>query len=110
MSFFDSEFVRAEMAEIHELQEEIYGNVMQFAYMNNEDKSRHIIILERLIEKQKIMYTRLSLSDDPEAKKMLNEIIKSAAMMGLPQNVDMNIVWKQMTDMVGMMKQHLDIS
>ena len=110
MSFFDSEVVRAEMAEIHELQEEIYGNVMQFTFMNNEDKSRHIIILEKLIEKQKIMYTRLSLSDDPEAKKMLNEIIKSAAMMGLPQNVDMNIVWKQMTDMVGMMKQQLDIS
>tara|TARA_B100001250_G_scaffold346737_1_gene316700 strand:+ start:883 stop:1215 length:333 start_codon:yes stop_codon:yes gene_type:complete len=110
MSFFDSEFVRAEMAEIHELQEEIYGNVMQFAYMNNEDKTKHILILERLIEKQKIMYTRLSLSDDPEAKKMLDEITKSAAMMGLPQNVDMNIVWKQMTDMVGMMKQQLDIS
>ena len=110
MSFFDSEFVRAEMTEIHELQEEIYGNVMQFTFMNNEDKSRHILILEKLIEKQKIMYTRLSLSDDPEAKKMLDEIIKSAAMMGLPQNVDMNIVWKQMTDMVGMMKQQLDIS
>ena len=110
MSFFDSEFVRAEMAEIHELQEEIYGNVMQFTFMNNEDKSKHILILERLIEKQKIMYTRLSLSNDPEAKKMLDEIIKSAAMMGLPQNVDMNIVWKQMTDMVGMMKQQLDIS
>tara|TARA_E500000305_G_scaffold15083_2_gene10752 strand:+ start:1404 stop:1736 length:333 start_codon:yes stop_codon:yes gene_type:complete len=110
MSFFDSEFVRSEMAEIHELQEEIYGNVMQFTFMNNEDKSRHILILEKLIEKQKIMYTRLSLSDDPEAKKMLDEIIKSAAMMGLPQNVDMNIVWKQMTDMVGMMKQQLDIS
>ena len=98
------------MAEIHERQEEIYGNVMQFTFMNNEDKSRHILILEKLIEKQKIMYTRLSLSDDPEAKKMLDEIVKSAAMMGLPQNVDMNIVWKQMTDMVGMMKQQLDIS
>ncbi len=110
MSFFDSEFVRAEMAEIHELQEEIYGNVMQFTFMNNEDKSRHIIILEKLIEKQKIMYARLSLSDDPDAKKMKDEITKSAEMMGISKDVDMNIVWKQMTDMVSMMKQHLDIS
>ena len=35
MSFFDSEFVRAEMAEISELQEEVYSNVMNFGYMNN---------------------------------------------------------------------------
>ncbi len=78
--------------------------------MNNEDKSRHILILEKLIEKQKIMYARLSLSDDPQAKKMKEEIMKSASMMGLPSNVDMNIVFQQMSDMVGLMKQQLDIS
>ena len=56
------------------------------------------------------MYARLSLSDDSEAKKMKEEITKSALMMGLPTNVDMNIVFKQMSDMVGLMKQQLDIS
>ena len=35
MSFFDSEIVRAEMAEIHELQEDVYENFMRFPYMNN---------------------------------------------------------------------------
>ena len=40
--------------------------------------------LKDLIEKQKILYTRLSLSDDPEAKKMKENIIESASMMGLP--------------------------
>ena len=33
MSFFDSEVVRAEMSEINELQEEIYGNVFKFPTM-----------------------------------------------------------------------------
>ena len=108
MSFFDSEFVRAEMAEIHELQEEIYGNVMQFAYMNNEDKTKHILILERLIEKQKIMYTRLSLSDDPEAQKMKDKIIQGAASMGLPQSVDMNSLFTEMGQVVQKMKDQLD--
>ena len=42
MSFFDSEIVRAEMTEISELQEEVYGQIMKFAYMNHEDKSYHI--------------------------------------------------------------------
>ena len=110
MSFFDSDIVRAEMAEISELQEEIYNNVMKFTYMNTEDQTHHISQLDRLISKQKIMYARLSLSDDPQAKKMKEEVMKSASMMGLPSNVDMNIVFQQMSDMIGLMKQQLDIS
>ena len=107
MSFFDSDIVRAEMAEIAELQEEVYANVMRFPYMNDSDKLHHINILERLIEKQKIVYARLSLSDAPAAKQMKEDITKSASMMGLPQQVDMNAIFKQMADMVGMMKQQL---
>ena len=49
MSFFDSEVVRAEMAEINELQEEIYGNVFKFPTMKTEDKKYHVEILERLL-------------------------------------------------------------
>ncbi len=108
MSFFDSDIVRAEMAEIQELQEEVYANVMKFTYMNNADKLYHIKILERLIEKQKIVYARLSLSDDPQAKAMKKELHQSAAMMGLPSHVDMNIVFSQMSQMISMMKQQLD--
>ena len=67
MSFFDSEVVRAEMAEISELQEEVYSNVFKFQNMSSADKKYHIEILERLMEKQEVMYTRLSLSDDSDA-------------------------------------------
>ena len=49
MTFFDSEIVRAEMAEISELQEDVYSNVMKFHYMNDEDKSYHINLLDKLI-------------------------------------------------------------
>ena len=108
MSFFQSEVVRAEMAEIHELQEEVYGNVFKFQSMSTEDKSYHVNILEKLIEKQRVMYTRLSLSDDPAAKKMKQEIVESAFMMGLPKNVDMNKVWSDMTKMVDIMKKQID--
>ena len=110
MTFFDSEIVRAEMAEISELQEEVYSNVMKFHYMNDEDKIYHIEILDKLIGKQKILYARLSLSDDPEAKQMCQEIRKSATIMGLPAEVDMNIVFGQMAQMISVMKQQLDIS
>ena len=108
MSFFDSDIVRAEMAEIQELQEEVFDNVMKFQYMNDTDKLHHITTLERLIEKQKIVYARLSLSDDPDAKQMKEEILKSAVMMGLPKNVDVNLMFNQMSEMMKVMRQQLD--
>ena len=81
MSFFDSDVVRAEMAEIQELQEEVYTNVFKYPMMKKEDQRYHVEILERLCEKQKVMYTRLSLSDDPQAKQMKQNIIQGAASM-----------------------------
>ena len=109
MTFFQSDVVRAEMAAISELQEEIYTNVFKFPTMSKEDQRYHIEILERLLEKQKVMYTRLSLSDDPEAKMMKDSIIQSAKSMGLPSNVDVNLMFDQMSKMVEMMRGQLDL-
>jgi hypothetical protein len=108
MSFFDSEVVRAEMAEIHELQEEVYTNVFKYPMMTKEDQRYHVEILERLCDKQRVLYTRLSLSDDPQAKKMKEKIIQGAASMGLPQSVDMNSLFTEMGQVVQNMKDQLD--
>ena len=106
--FFQSEVVRAELAEIQELQEEVYSNFFKFPSMSKEDQLYHVDTLETLLEKQKIVYTRLSLSDDPEAKKMKEHIIAGAKDMGLPTNVDMNIVFNDMMKMVKLMKNSVD--
>ena len=108
MSFFDSEVVRAEMTEIQELQEDVYTNVFKFSSMNKEEKLFHVGLLEKLIEKQKILYTRLSLSDDPDAKMMKDNIVDSAKMMGLPNGTDMNVVFSNMTKMLDVMKKSID--
>jgi hypothetical protein len=108
MSFFNSELVRSEMTEISELQEEVYQNVFKFPTMSKEDKLYHVSILEKLLSKQKILYTRLSLSDDPEAIQMKERIAESALMMGLPSNVDMNLIFSNMSKMLEVMKQQID--
>ena len=108
MSFFDSEVVRAEMTEISELQDDVYRNVFNFPEMNKEEQLFHVGLLERLIEKQRVLYTRLSLSDDPEAQKMKQNIIDSAQMMGLPPNADMNEIFKNMGNMLNIMKKQID--
>ena len=108
MSFFDSELVRAEMTEISELQEEIYGSVFKFPSMTREDKIHHVNLLEKLLSKQQVLYTRMSLSDDPEAKEMKERITQSASMMGLPPGVDMNVIFSNMTKMLEVMKTQID--
>ena len=108
MSFFDSEFVRAEMAEIQELQEEVYSNVFKFAIMNNEDQLYHIDLLEKLMEKQSVLYTRLSLSDDPDTDKMMKKIRQGIDDLGFPKNVDVNVVFRQMSDAIALMRGKID--
>ena len=108
MTFFQSDVVRAELAEIQELQQEVYGALFKFPTMPKEDKQYHVECLERLIEKQKILYTRLSLSDDPMAKQMKENIMKGAKDMGLPTNVDMNLVFNDIYKMVDVMKKAVD--
>ena len=108
MSFFQSPVVRAEMAEISELQEEVYSNVFKFPSMTKEDQLYHVEILTKLIEKQKILYARVSLSDDPEAQEMKDNIIESASMMGIPNSVDMSKVFEQMSTMVQTLKTQID--
>ena len=108
MSFFDSAVFRAEMTEIGELQEEVYTNVFKFPSMSNSEKRDHVDLLEKLLDKQKVLYTRLSLSDDPEAVEMKKRILDSAVMMGLPSNVDMSVVFNNMSDMLNIMKKQID--
>tara|TARA_R110002012_G_scaffold58971_1_gene153903 strand:+ start:1169 stop:1513 length:345 start_codon:yes stop_codon:yes gene_type:complete len=108
MSFFDSDVVRAEMTAISEIQEDVYKNVFNFPSMDKEEKLEHVIMLEKLLDKQKILYARLSLSDDPEAKEMKERIIESAKMLGLPKGTDMSMVFNNMSQMLEVMKDQID--
>ena len=109
-SFFDSEVVRKEMTDIQELQEEVYENVFNFPNMDKEEQADHIEVLLELLEKQRILYTRMSLSDDPQAKKMKDNIQQSAVMMGMPKDVDMGNVFNNMEKMIEVMRQQVDNS
>jgi hypothetical protein len=110
MSFFESDLVKLEMQKISELQETVYFNVFKFPSMTNKEKIKHIDLLEDLLNKQKVLYTRLSLSDDPEAKRIKNKIIESAKMMGMSDNIDMNVIFNNMSKVIESMKKNLDSS
>jgi hypothetical protein len=108
MSFFDSEVVRAEMAEISELQEAIYSNIFEFPKMDVQKKLEHVDMLERLLNRQRVLYTRLSLSEDPKAREMKKRIVESASLMGLPLDVDLNIIFNNMSSLIRAMREQID--
>ena len=107
-SFFDSEIIQEELREINEIQEQIYGSILTFGMMTREKKLEHIEKLEILLEKQRVMYTRLSLSDDPKAVEMKENLRKSVALMGFPPETDMNTLFGSMSKTIKSLKQYID--
>jgi O-acetylhomoserine/O-acetylserine sulfhydrylase-like pyridoxal-dependent enzyme len=107
-SFFDSDIIQDELKEINKLQEQIYGSILTFGVMDRETKLEHIEKLELLLEKQRVMYTRLSLSDDPKAVEMKENLRKSVALMGFPPETDMQVLFTSMTKTIESLKKYLD--
>ena len=107
MNFFDSDVVRSEVAHIAELQEDLYQSAFKFYSMGKEEKLKHVELISTLLEKQKILYTILTLSDDPSAKQMKENIMASAKMMGLPDDIDMTIVFSNMEKLINQMKKQV---
>ena len=107
--FFESEIVRQELEEINELQKLIYGSLFSFATMNREDKLEHVEMLIELLKKQRIMYTRLSLSDDPEAIQMKEDLKRSIAVMGFPEGTDIQVIFETMDQTIATLKKQVDL-
>ena len=106
--FFDSDIVREELQEINELQMSIYKNAMKFGTFCREDKVDHIEKLTELLERQKVMYTRISLSDDKEAIELKNHLQKSVELMGFPEGTDISLLFTGMSNTIDNMRTQLD--
>ena len=106
--FFDSDIIQEELEEIENLQEFIYKNILNFGMMNLENKMKHIDKMTELLEKQRIMYVRLSLSDDEEAIEMKENLQKSFSLMGFPSEIDMNTFFINMEKTIDSLKEYLD--
>ena len=106
--FFESEIIRDELKEINQLQQDVYGSMLSFGDMDREDQIDHIEMLSTLLEKQRVMYTRLSLSDDPDALKMKEQLEKSVELMGFPAGTDISVLFNGMNNTIDKLKQVVD--
>ncbi len=106
--FFDSEIVQDELREINDLQTEIYGDLTEFQTLSPDDKKEHIEKLCDLLEKQRVMYTRLSLSDDPKAKELKEQLQQSVQMLGFPAGTDVQMLFNGMSQTIESLRQQVD--
>ena len=106
--FFQSGIIQEELNEINRMQEKIYGSLLAFSSMSREEKIEHIDLLTNLLEKQQVMYTRLSLSDDPQAIEMKENLRKSVTMMGFPPGTDMQSLFNSMNATIKSLRYYVD--
>ena len=104
--FFESETVRLEMEDIYELQKELYQVIAKFPRMSDEAKWIHIETVKELLEKQQVMWTRVTLSDDPEAVRMKESIRNGSKQMGFG-DADLNMIFANMRNTLNAMQKSL---
>ena len=93
--FFESEIVREAIKEMENLQQQIIEQMMYAPFMNTEEKKEQVELMRTFLEKQKNLYFRLSLSDDPEALQMKQRIQDAAQLLGFEGN-DVNELFEEM--------------
>ena len=106
--FFDSEIVQEELEEINKMQQDIYKDAFTFPSLSREDRKEHIESLKVLLDKQRVMYTRLSFSDDPTAKELKSQIEKSVTVMGFKPGTSMDVLFDTMSQTIQTLEGSID--
>jgi len=107
--FFNSPIVRASAVEINELQEEMMKLMMNPPWGQTSDDKRKIAsLMTNLLEKQKVFWFRLKYSDDPEAKKMKEDILESARFLGLKPSQTIESFFDELSTIVEKLENTID--
>ena len=108
MSFFQSELVRGDIQEMVDLQQFCFRSAMNFVLLDDQRKLDDFDALETLIEKQKLFYFRIKLSDDPEAQSVLETMKQSVVMLGATPDTPIEQMFDELLEKVHPMKSQLE--
>ena len=108
MRFFDSDQVRDTVMELEQLQEELTMDLMHIAEYSVEERREHLRRLKTFLEKQKIFFFRISLSDDPDALKIKEKVVEAAKMFGYSEIDGMEKFFQQLDHTIKNLEKTLD--
>ena len=106
--FFQSELVRGDIQEMATLQEFCFRSVVNLALLNKEKKLEYFDALELLLEKQKIFHARLQLSDDPEAKSVIENMTQAVVMLGGDKELTVNEMFDDLMSKIRSFREQLE--
>ena len=86
--FFKSDQVQNSIMELTMLQQQLATEMPYLPRMNYNQKVEHLTTLKTFLEKQKLFFFRISLSDDPNAKEMQERLMDAAKMFGVQSEIN----------------------
>ena len=81
---------------------------MNFVLLDKDRKMEYFEALEKLIDKQKIFYARAKLSDDPEAKSVVDTMKQGVIMLGATPNTTIEEMFDELVQKVASMKKQTE--
>ena len=108
MSFFQSDIIKGDIQEMLELQQFCFRSAMNFILLDPDRKMEYFEALEKLIGKQQIFYARAKLSDDPEAKSVLETMKQGIVMLGATPGTTIEDMFDELLEKVEAMKGKLE--
>ena len=108
MRFFDSDQVRDTVMELEELQQELTMDLMNLGKYSVEERRDHLKRLKTFLEKQKIFFFRVSLSDDPDALQIKERVVEAAKMFGYNEIDGMGKFFDQLDHTIKKLENTLD--
>ena len=81
MKFFESDVVQDELKRMQDL----YVDINRMGIILTIDqKIQQLVKLLELVDLQQTMFMRVTLSDDPDAKQLVDQVKNAAKMLGMP--------------------------
>jgi hypothetical protein len=78
-----------------------------FPSLTDDKKRQFITDIKEFVEKQKILFFRMNLSDDPDAKETKDLIFKNARSIGLTESEDMNEYFQMLDDNIKKLEESM---
>tara|TARA_Y100001938_G_scaffold51958_1_gene72589 strand:- start:207 stop:542 length:336 start_codon:yes stop_codon:yes gene_type:complete len=107
--FFSSDMVQNSIMELTMLQQQLASEMPYLPRMNYKQKVEHLSTLKTFLEKQKLFFFRISLSDDPNAIEMKEKLMEAAKMFGVQDEINtMDAFFTKLTDTIEKIEASID--
>ena len=106
--FFRSAQVRAALAELAEIQDDLAHTMSNPRILSDDEKKDYVKKLKLFLEKQKLFFFRVSLSDDPEAIQVKEHILDTAKMFGFSEMSGMDKFFEQLDETIKKVEKDLN--